>query len=140
MTEPLIRLRDWRKRLDLYLDSIEGTPFQWGAMDCGLFAAGAIHAMTGVDLAADVRGKYKDEAGAEATVKAAGFDDFISLVASRVPAGRLGDAVIGDLVTVEGIYGNAALGIVGGSHVTCMTLRGKSAVPLAKASRVFKVG
>jgi hypothetical protein len=40
----------------------------WGANDCALFAADAIEAMTGVDIAADFRGKYHDEASALALI------------------------------------------------------------------------
>lgn len=39
-------------------------PFAWGTNDCASFAADGILAITGVDLAADFRGKYSDEASA----------------------------------------------------------------------------
>lgn len=45
------------------------TPFAWGKNDCALFAADGIQAITGVDIAADFRGKYSDEAGALAAIK-----------------------------------------------------------------------
>jgi hypothetical protein len=44
-------------------------PFVWGAHDCALFAADGIEAITGVDIAADFRGKYHDEASAAALIK-----------------------------------------------------------------------
>lgn len=44
-------------------------PFAWGINDCSLFAADAIQSFTGVDLASDFRGKYKDEASAFALIK-----------------------------------------------------------------------
>lgn len=36
-------------------------PFVWGKHDCALFAADGIEAITGVDVAADFRGKYASE-------------------------------------------------------------------------------
>ncbi len=45
------------------------TPFEWGVNDCALFAADGIQAITGVDIAADFRGKYTDEAGAWQCIK-----------------------------------------------------------------------
>ncbi len=136
----LTRLPDWRARLDDYLDSIEGRPFAWGELDCALFAADAVQAITGVDLAADFRGKYSDQAGAEAAVKSAGFEDYASLVASMLPAVEIGRHMIGDVAVVESAEFGPCLAIVGGMHVTCMTLRGKGSLPLARASRIFRVG
>jgi hypothetical protein len=45
------------------------TPFAWGANDCALFAADGILAMTGVDIAAEFRGKYDSEATALAAIQ-----------------------------------------------------------------------
>lgn len=44
-------------------------PFKWGANDCALFAADGVLAITGVDIAAEFRGKYEDEAGAFEAIK-----------------------------------------------------------------------
>jgi hypothetical protein len=44
-------------------------PFGWGQQDCALFAADGIEACTGIDIAADFRGKYSDEASALAAIK-----------------------------------------------------------------------
>lgn len=40
------------------------SPFKWGQNDCALFAADAIQAITGVDIADDFRGTYKSEKSA----------------------------------------------------------------------------
>ena len=47
-----------------YLLSKVSTPFAYGENDCCMFACGAVLAMTGVDIAADFRGKYSDGPGA----------------------------------------------------------------------------
>ena len=39
-------------------------PFRWGQNDCGLFVADFLLAVTGVDYAEPVRGKYIDAVGA----------------------------------------------------------------------------
>lgn len=39
-------------------------PFAWGTNDCAIFAADAVKAITGADIAEDFRGQYHDEAGA----------------------------------------------------------------------------
>jgi hypothetical protein len=50
------RLSNWQSRLSDYLVAVARTPFQYGRLDCGLFVAGALEAMTGVDVAAELRG------------------------------------------------------------------------------------
>ena len=52
-----------------FLLSRAKTPFAWGEHDCALFAADGIEAITGVDIAADFRGKYHDEASAMALIR-----------------------------------------------------------------------
>jgi len=65
----MIRKENWVVLLDNYLKAKERIPFVFGANDCCLFAAGAVHAITGVDLAMAFRGKYQTEAGAIRALK-----------------------------------------------------------------------
>ena len=44
---PLQRLPDWPERLAAYLQAAMPVQFAWGAHDCGHFADGAVHAVTG---------------------------------------------------------------------------------------------
>jgi hypothetical protein len=52
-----------------FLKQAKSAPFKWGSNDCCLFAANAVLAITGADLADDFRGKYTDEASAFALIK-----------------------------------------------------------------------
>jgi hypothetical protein len=64
------RVEHWATRAyHQFLKARANEPFVWGSQDCALFAADGIQAMIGVDIAADFRGKYDDEAGALATIK-----------------------------------------------------------------------
>lgn len=67
------RLPDWDRRLDAYLAAAAARPFVWGGgaggQDCVLFALGAVEAMTGVDGAADIRGRYTTALGALKTMR-----------------------------------------------------------------------
>jgi len=58
------RKPNWLPLLDQFIIKNRNTPFQFGGFDCCLFVCDAIQAMTGVDVAADFRGKYKTEIGA----------------------------------------------------------------------------
>jgi hypothetical protein len=63
------RLHNWQSRLSEYLTANALTRFEYGALDCGLFVAGAIEAMTGVDVAESLRGKYTNRREAFAAIR-----------------------------------------------------------------------
>lgn len=52
----IARLPDWRLHFDALISARMHQPFAWGVNDCALFAADAVKAITGVDLAAGLRG------------------------------------------------------------------------------------
>jgi hypothetical protein len=61
----LTRIEHWDTRsFNEFLLARASTPFAWGENDCALFVAEGIEAMTGVDIAADFRGRYHTEAEA----------------------------------------------------------------------------
>jgi len=65
----LTRTKHWSTReLHQFLVDNASTPYKWGVFDCATFAANGIEAMTGVDIAADFRGLYHDEASALAAI------------------------------------------------------------------------
>lgn len=61
---PIYRVDNWAGALNQYLKEQEEAPFAWGKNDCCLFAAGAIQAITGVDVAAGWRSAYKSSESA----------------------------------------------------------------------------
>ncbi len=64
------RLEHWdTTHLHQFLLERRKTPFKWGGHDCCLFAADAIQAITGVDIASDFRGRYSDQASALDAIK-----------------------------------------------------------------------
>jgi hypothetical protein len=65
----LCRRGDWQSRLSDYLVAVARRPFKYGDLDCGLFVAGAIESMSGVDVARELRG-YTNRRDAFARIKA----------------------------------------------------------------------
>ena len=58
MSEPiptLKRVSNWPAALDQFLADHRDLPFTWGTNDCCLFTCDAIVALTGIDLAAELR-------------------------------------------------------------------------------------
>lgn len=130
------RFYDWPRRLEAQILASRNAKFEWGKSDCAMFAADAILAMTGVDLAADFRGKYSDEAGARGL-----FESAIAHASQVLPAIDLGFARRGDLVLTRNGSADPGLGIVGldGRSALCASDRGFIHVPRVRWIRAWKV-
>lgn len=94
------RRNDWPTELANFLLKTRKTPFKWGENDCCLFAANAILAMGGDDVAKDVRGRYATAVGARRIMKNLGAANVVELLTQRLgePDGKL---MRGAIVAVE---------------------------------------
>lgn len=61
----LDRVQNWPIALNDVISTSANKPFCFGRHDCALFAADCIEAMTGTDLAADLRGRYATQEHAD---------------------------------------------------------------------------
>lgn len=93
------RFQDWQSRLDASLRETAARELEYGHLDCCLFAANVVLAITGHDPAHDLRGQYDSERAAyelmqarfggyiEKTVaalaKRSGFEEIPVLMAQR---------------------------------------------------------
>jgi len=80
------RKPNWPALLAHFLTSRRTAPFEWGKHDCGLHAADAILAMTGVDLAAPLRGNYNNHTGAMEVLHSLGATDLVGFVEATLAA------------------------------------------------------
>lgn len=150
----LQRTTHWLTReLDTFLREHEDAPFAWGANDCSLFAANAIQAMTGVDIADDFRGLYADEASAFELINAVTGGSTVADAAAHC-AGKHGlvewadadgkplplMARRGDLCVVDNA-GRSIAGVVdlSGKYVACMGEQGITRLALRKIQRAWHV-
>jgi hypothetical protein len=131
-----MRQKGWQGRLVAYLDMAGRRPFVPGQHDCALFTAGAVAAMTGIDYAADYRGRYTTTRGGLRVLRRDGFADHVALAAAHFPA--TGQPVPGDLAAVDSAEG-PALGVVQGEFVYLLAPGGMTLAPIAAASRFFRV-
>lgn len=127
------RLENWRDRLRAYVRATARMPFEFGTNDCALFAAGAIREMTGVDLAAEFRGQYSDEATGRVLLAKSGFNSPIDMLAAHFPEAERARA--GDICVV---YGDVT-GVSQGRAVYVLTADGIATVPATAIERVFRV-
>jgi hypothetical protein len=114
-----MRCDKWELSLEVLIGLRYLTPFEFGVHDCCLFAADAILAITGVDIATPYRGKYHDEAtGIALNKEVTGGDsvdacmdyackehDFIQPLPNVLYAQR------GDIVSLK-LDGKVSLGVV----------------------------
>lgn len=94
------KLPDWRQRLTAYLLACREKPFVYGEHDCGLFAGGAVFAMTGQDVTASVRGLYASRFGAARVMRGSDEAAFRCVVSAALgePIPRSVDYQGGDVV------------------------------------------
>ncbi|MEX5600694.1 hypothetical protein [Pseudophaeobacter sp. C1-32P7] len=138
-SEALHRLPDWRQRLEIYVQRVARSPFRPGQNDCALFAAGAVEAMTGADLAAEWRGTYRRLEDGQAALKSAGFADHLALAASYFAEVPPALAQVGDLAVIPAEGTGAALGVIQGAAVYVMHPSGLGIVSRMRMKRAFKV-
>lgn len=132
------RFDDWEPRLVAFVLGRMQAQFAYGVDDCALFAAGAVQAMTGVDLARGFRG-YRTLASGRRRLAERGFADHVALAAAHFEEVPPAFAHRGDVAVVEGDGGHA-LGIVQGEVVYVLQpVGGVGLVPITSALRAFRV-
>lgn len=133
------RLPDWRNRLYDYLTRIAPEPLVYGHHDCALFAANAVHAMTGVDFAAPYRGRYTTLQEGMRILAVDGFADHVALAHAHLTQVPVAMALPGDLAVFETRAGRA-VGVVQGAAVYVLRVDGMlGLVSLTDATEAFTV-
>jgi hypothetical protein len=141
----LDRLPDWRARLGHHGRASARCPFAWGAHDCALFAAGAVQAITGLDIAAEWRGRYTTARGAMRVLRRDGGDGLVGLAQARFDEIPVATAQVGDLAVLPSESDDRragfdhVLGVVIGEHIWVLRPDGLGAVGLLQAERAFAV-
>lgn len=135
------RLSDWPERLAALLADRNAAPFEWGRTDCAMLAADVVQALTGQDPAAELRGRYSDDAGAEALIADAGSLGALAacvLAGQDIPECPPPFAQRGDIALVEwqGVQG---LGVFTAEGVMVLGPSGLHAMPLSAVQRAWAV-
>jgi hypothetical protein len=133
---PTKRLPDWQPRLAALVSQRMRHPLVWGVHDCCLWAADAVLAVTGVDLAASLRGTYSTQAGADQQLHRLG--GLVDICVQRLgPVVRTQLAQAGDvgLATVGNVR---ALVVCGGAHFLAAGADGLLPVPRQAVLRAWR--
>ena len=131
------RFDDWPTRLNAAIAA--PFSFTWGKADCALRACHVAEAITGVDLAEQYAGRYSTPQGAARVIRRAGFDTLGDMAAGTLPEIAPGQATRGDLVAIDTKDGEA-LGVAMPPHCLAAGPTAWQILPLAAATRAFKIG
>lgn len=157
LPKSIARFTNWELRLESFLRSLLVAPrtFEYGVWDCCLFPASAIHVMTGVDLAASLRGQYDSRRSVQALIQrrlsfpspAAELPDLISKITAAHGVLEIQPALAsrGDLVCLRRPLG-FSLGLVSLKGTSVLIVgedrhgaQGIGSVPLSEVERAWRI-
>lgn len=107
----MTRLPDWEERLHAFLDGCSVAVFGYGhhrdpaQLDCCMFSAGAVIALTGEDPASEFRGRYRSMAGASRALRTHGAGTLERTLDAKFEERAAAFARRGDLVMVDQAVG-----------------------------------
>lgn len=106
------RLPDWERRLSDFL--AQPFAFEWGTMDCALFACAAVEALTGTHPYPEFPGTYSDRIGAARALRKLGKGTLEATFGQKfeeVPPAfaRRGDVVMAEMGAMGVCVGAAAM-------------------------------
>lgn len=145
---PLPRKQQWdTSHFNQFLIDHANKPFEWGNHDCALFAANAVEAITGVDIASEFRDKYTTQLGAlRAISKITNGSTVVDAVAHCANKHGLVEhtyplmAKRGDLVIIDN-EGTLIAGVVhlNGRHVISVSETGLVRLPITNIVRAWSL-
>lgn len=135
----MTRLEGWDLLLSAFLLSRADTPFEWGVNDCALFAADAVLAITGTDIAASYRGYTTAEEAQDILDAHGGLQGLATTGFGFEPSENPLMAQRGDAVLMM-LNGNLTCGIVddSGQNIACVSeADGLTHLPLIEALEIW---
>lgn len=138
MTGPVPRIEGWEVRLVEAIEAARARPFVWGENDCATVVADVRKALTGDDMAAEWRGRYRTARGAMRLIRSMGHATLAEAVTARLgpPLPSVLMAGRGDvLLHPDGL----AIGFCAGAHGLFPGPDGLVPVPFETCLKAWRV-
>lgn len=134
------RPENWPKLLNAYIDEKSRDVFEWGRNDCCLFIADWVKVLSGVDYAAEYRGKYNTALSAMRFVGNCGLCSFIEGIVSRAGFVEVKSlyAQRGDICVIDNGNRRDAAGIVCAGRVAALSTKGIVFVPISSIRKAWR--
>jgi hypothetical protein len=135
------RISGWRTALHEEIERHRRVPFSFeDGADCAIFPADCVKAMTGVDLAAGFRGRYRTLKGALRALRSAGHSHLVEAVAAKLEPISVLKARAGDVAAFQSddVFG-WSLGVVIGPTVVVRRPEGLGWMHLDAVTKAFRV-
>jgi hypothetical protein len=120
------RKEDWHDRMWATLDDLANTQFEYGKIDCCIFAAKVVDAMCDTEYEKELAKHYRDEDTAKAYIEVSGGLE--QAVSSHIGQSKQGKPQRGNVVMFAGELGQT-LGICVGSTIASVNSDGVVFVP-----------
>lgn len=136
------RRQDWPTHLFDLIEQRKNMPFKWGVHDCCTFAADAVRAMTGHDLAADVRGYNSAIEAVKIMAEEGGLESMIERRLEEAGCKALvtpRKAQRGDIAAIV-TSAQTAVGVCVGRMVAFTGKDGLVYYPLKDCKRAWRIG
>lgn len=133
------RRENWRVPFFEAIEAHRPHRFAWGTHDCAILTADAIAAITGVDLAAELRGRYSTREEADELLKAYGYGSTVAILAPRFDEIPPALAIVGDVAIVPTRWGPATAPVVGSEIVVFSPGGPMGLASIAEAVRAFRI-
>ena len=135
----LLRVDNWPSAMYAAIEEKRNQPFIWGSSDCCLFVADIIEAMTGIDIATGLRGKYDSLESAEIILNGP-LVEFMDRAMKfyNIEEIPLSYAGRGDMVVFNSTLGQT-LGILDGTQIISMGYEGIVMAPRGEAFKAWRI-
>lgn len=129
------RLPDWERRLSAFL--AQPFAFEWGTMDCALFACAAVEAQTGEHPYPEFPGTYSDRIGAAWALRELGKGTLEATFGQKFEEVPPAFARRGDIVMATG----GAMGVCTGAAARFLSEEGGlTSLPRATFTHAWRIG
>lgn len=133
-----MRKDNWPRIISEEINNHKDVPFVWGEKDCCLAVADIMLAYTGVDFAAEFRGKYKTAKGSLMALKKHGKGSLKATLDAKLPSIEVAEAGRGDIGLVK-TEGGESLAIIFSNIAWAMHDEGIVDLPMSSLICAWRV-